>query len=212
MALGNTEPVYYRPKTQSRYFFLFHRHINSQLGINLEDIPQEYRDIAGEYAPMFWVTSKNNVPDEDLQGQYDYWYATCTSTFKHNGDDEFYKNLPYFSIGRYLMVEYDVSPIFNIEELNEDELDTDPVLIDQSENEIDELFEKMIALGCEWGDWSNLNNTWLDYGIDIINEDVDVSEYPPDEEFMSDYTSDELDYIGDFYVDKSGGTDGNEIK
>ena len=40
------------------------------------------------------------------------------------------------------MVEYDVSPIFDIEELSEDEVDADPVLIDQSENEIDELFEE----------------------------------------------------------------------
>lgn len=209
MALGNTEPVYVRPKTQSMYFFLFYRHINSQLGINLEDIPQEYRDIAGEYSPMFWVTSKNNVPDEDLQGQYDYWYACCTSTFQHGGDDDFYQNLPYFSIGRYLMVEYDVENIFDVEELGEDEVDSDPILNNQSENEIDELFNKMIELGCEWGDWSNVNNTWLDYDIEIITEDTDISEYPADEEFQSDYESEPLEYIGDFYEDESGGTNGN---
>lgn len=209
MALGNTEPVYVRPKTQSMYFFLFYRHINSQLGINLEDIPKEYRDIAGEYAPMFWVTSKNNVPEEDLQGQFDYWYACCTSTFEHGGDDEFYQNLPYFSIGRYLMVEYDVSNIFDVEELAEDELDTDAILNNQDENEIDELFNKMIELGCEWGDWSNINNTWVDYGIENINPDVGISEYPEDENFKSNYESDPLEDVGDFLEDESGGTNGD---
>ena len=209
MALGNTEPVYYRPKTQSMYFFLFYRHINSQMGMPLSDIPQEYIDVAGEYAPMFYMTCKNNVPDTDLQGQYDYWFATCTSIFSHNGDEDFYRNLPDYTIGKYLMVEYDVSPIFDTETLAEDEVDTDPILKDQSDNEIDLLINKLVEAGCEWGDWSNVNNTWFDYDIEIMTDSVDVSPYPPDDEFISDYVSDELEYNGDFYVDESGGTDGN---